>query len=77
MGCAGCAGPERAKPHLHIGLNPTDRDQDAELECLLAIGARPADAGQTCEEPWHVLANSEVNEFCLLKARLKARLKAL
>ncbi len=64
--------PEPGKSRLHIDLNPTDRDQDAELERLLALGARPADIGQTGEEPWHVLADPEGNEFCLLKARIPA-----
>ncbi|MEU8021905.1 VOC family protein [Micromonospora haikouensis] len=63
--------PEPAKPRLHIDVNATDRDQDAELERLLALGARRADVGQTGEESWHVLADPEGNEFCLLKARLK------
>ncbi|WP_431975818.1 VOC family protein [Micromonospora haikouensis] len=65
------AEPERAKPRLHIDVNATDRDQDAELERLLALGARRADIGQTGEESWHVLADPEGNEFCLLKARLQ------
>ncbi|MFI7437392.1 VOC family protein [Micromonospora haikouensis] len=63
--------PEPAKPRLHIDVNATDRDQDAELERLLALGARRADIGQTGEESWHVLIDPEGNEFCLLKARLK------
>ncbi|MBL8931414.1 MAG: VOC family protein [Kineosporiaceae bacterium] len=62
--------PERAKPRLHLDVNATDRDQDAELERLLGLGARPADVGQTGEESWHVLADPEGNEFCLLRARL-------
>jgi catechol 2,3-dioxygenase-like lactoylglutathione lyase family enzyme len=62
--------PEPGKPRLHIDVNPTDRDQDAELERLLGLGARRADIGQTGEEPWHVLADPEGNEFCLLKRRL-------
>jgi len=62
--------PRRGKLPLHIDVNPTDRDQDAELERLLALGARPADVGQTGEEPWHVLADPEGNEFCLLRRRL-------
>ncbi|HKJ55548.1 MAG TPA: VOC family protein [Nitriliruptoraceae bacterium] len=62
--------PEPAKPRLHIDVNATDRDQDAELERLLELGARPADIGQTGQEQWHVLADPEGNEFCLLKARL-------
>ncbi|MGV8910466.1 MAG: VOC family protein [Propionicimonas sp.] len=51
-------------------MNPTDRDQGAELERLLEIGARPADIGQTGEEQWHVLLDPEGNEFCLLRAQL-------
>ncbi|HEX6361115.1 VOC family protein [Actinophytocola sp.] len=62
--------PEKGRSRLHIDVNATDRDQDAELERLLALGARPADIGQTGEEPWHVLADPEGNEFCLLKGRL-------
>lgn len=65
-----CAEPEKAKPRLHIDVNATDRDQDAELERLLKLGARPADIGQTGDESWHVLADPEGNEFCLLNARI-------
>lgn len=62
--------PQPAKPRLHVDLSATDRDQDAELERLLRLGARPADVGQTGQESWHVLADPEGNEFCLLRARL-------
>jgi hypothetical protein len=62
--------PEQGKPRLHIDVNATDREQDAELQRLLKLGALPADIGQTGEEPWHVLADPEGNAFCLLKARL-------
>jgi catechol 2,3-dioxygenase-like lactoylglutathione lyase family enzyme len=62
--------PEQRKSRLHIDVNATDRDQEAELERLLELGARPADIGQTGQEPWHVLADPEGNVFCLLKARL-------
>ncbi len=55
---------------LHIDVNPVDRDQAEELERLLALGARPADVGQTGEEPWHVLQDPEGNEFCLLRSQL-------
>lgn len=63
--------PRAGKFRLHIDVNPTDRDQEAELRRLLALGARPADVGQTGTESWHVLADPEGNEFCLLRARLK------
>jgi len=62
--------PEKGKSRLHIDVNATDRDHDAELERLLKLGARPADIGQTGQESWHVLADPEGNEFCLLRARL-------
>ena len=62
--------PEPGESRLHIDVNATDRDQDAELERILKLGARPADIGQTGQEQWHVLADPEGNAFCLLKARL-------
>jgi catechol 2,3-dioxygenase-like lactoylglutathione lyase family enzyme len=62
--------PKRGKLRLHIDVNATDRDQDAELARLLGIGARPADVGQSGDESWHVLADPEGNEFCLLRQRL-------
>jgi hypothetical protein len=42
------------------------------LARLLAAGAVPADVGQAGNEGWHVLADPEGNEFCLLRARLPA-----
>jgi catechol 2,3-dioxygenase-like lactoylglutathione lyase family enzyme len=63
--------PTPGKARLHIDLNATDRDQDAELERLLALGATRADVGQTGAEGWHVLADPEGNHFCLLKSRLE------
>ncbi|MFI5935458.1 VOC family protein [Actinoplanes sp. NPDC051494] len=62
----------RGKSRLHIDVNPTDRDQDAELGRLLGICARPVDIGQTGEESWHVLVDPEGNEFCLLRSRRTA-----
>jgi catechol 2,3-dioxygenase-like lactoylglutathione lyase family enzyme len=55
---------------LHFDVSPTDRDQAAELSRLLAAGARPADIGQRGDESWHVLADPEGNEFCLLRRQL-------
>ena len=62
--------PTPGKLRLHIDVNPTDRDQDAELERLLGLGATRADVGQRGDEGWHVLADPEGNEFCLLQRRL-------
>ncbi|GAB5078855.1 VOC family protein [Arthrobacter sp. AD-310] len=66
------SNPRTGRLPLHIDVNPVDRDQDAELERLLALGARRADVGQTGGESWHVLQDPEGNEFCLLRKRLDA-----
>ncbi|MFD3971538.1 VOC family protein [Streptomyces cyaneofuscatus] len=63
--------PRTGQLRLHIDVSATDRDQDAELERLLALGARPADVGQTGNESWHVLSDPEGNLFCLLRTRLQ------
>ena len=60
----------RAKLPLHVDVNATDRDQDAELERLLALGATRADVGQGPDASWHVLRDPEGNEFCLLRRRV-------
>ena len=62
--------PAPGGPRLHVDLSPTDRDQDAELQRLLDLGATRADVGQTGEESWHVLAAPEGNPFCLPRGRL-------
>jgi catechol 2,3-dioxygenase-like lactoylglutathione lyase family enzyme len=59
--------PKQAKLPLHFDVNAVDRNQDEELQRLLGLGARKADVGQTGEESWHVLADPEGNEFCLLR----------
>ena len=57
------------KNRLHIDVNATDRDQDAEVERILALGATRADIGQG-EQTWVVLADPEGNEFCVLRSRV-------
>ncbi|MFF9134269.1 VOC family protein [Streptomyces sp. NPDC014806] len=54
------------KNRLHLDFRPVD--QRAEVERLLALGARRADVGQG-EQPWVVLADPEGNEFCVLGER--------
>ncbi len=61
---------KRDKLRLHLDVNPVDRDQDAELARLFALGARTADVGQDGTESWHVLQDPEGNEFCLLRSQL-------
>lgn len=63
--------PRPKKLRLHIDVSPTDREQGAELERLLALGARRVDVGQSGTENWHVLADPEGNEFCLLHHRIE------
>jgi predicted enzyme related to lactoylglutathione lyase len=60
---------KQVKNRLHLDINPTDRDQDAELARLRALGAVPVDVGQG-DVSWHVLADPEGNEFCLCRARV-------
>ena len=62
--------PRPAQLWLHFDVSPVGCDQDAELARLLAAGARPADVGQRGDEGWHVLADPEGNEFCLLRRQL-------
>lgn len=64
--------PKTVKNRLHIDLAPDD--QDAEVERVIALGARRVDIGQG-EVPWVVLADPEGNEFCVLtpKASLIAQ----
>jgi predicted enzyme related to lactoylglutathione lyase len=54
------------KNRLHIDLRPDD--QEAEVERLVDMGARPVDIGQH-DVPWVVLADPEGNEFCILASK--------
>ncbi|MFE1100259.1 VOC family protein [Nocardiopsis alba] len=56
------------KNRLHIDVNPTDRNQEAEVRRLLDLGARRADVGQG-EVSWVTLIDPEGNEFCVLATR--------
>ncbi|GAA1344965.1 VOC family protein [Arthrobacter roseus] len=55
-----------AKNRVHPDFRP--QDQEAEVERLLAMGARRGDVGQG-EQPWVVLLDPEGNEFCILSGR--------
>ncbi|GLZ29394.1 hypothetical protein Lesp02_15840 [Lentzea sp. NBRC 105346] len=61
---------KRVKNRLHLDINPTDRDQEAELTRLLGLGAVPVDVGQG-DVSWHVLADPEGNEFCLCRTTVE------
>ena len=47
------------KNRLHLDLTPDSADRDAEIERILALGARRVDIGQTGRESWTVLADPE------------------
>lgn len=64
-------GAKVVKNRLHLDVSATDRDQDAELERLLALGASRVDIGQASDVSWYVLADPEGNEFCLLRGRVE------
>jgi hypothetical protein len=61
------ADVKQVKNRLHLDLRPDD--QEAEVERLVNMGARPVDIGQGDDVPWVVLADPEGNEFCVLAAR--------
>ena len=57
------------KNRVHLDLTTTADDRDAEIERLIALGARRVDIGQTGEESWDVLADPEGNEFCVVRPK--------
>jgi hypothetical protein len=66
--------PAPGRLPLHLDLDATDRAQEGELARLLALGATPVDVGQgplSDTMTWHVLADPEGNEFCLLASRVE------
>ncbi len=65
-----CPTAKAGKLRLHFDVSATDRSQESELARLIAAGARPVDIGQKGDEGWHVLADPEGNEFCLLRTQL-------
>jgi predicted enzyme related to lactoylglutathione lyase len=58
--------PDRkiVKNRLHFDLRP--KDQEAQVERVLALGASRTDIGQR-DVSWVVLADPEGNEFCVLQ----------
>ena len=57
------------KNRVHLDLTTEAEDRDAEIERLLALGARRVDIGQTGAESWTVLADLEGNEFCVVRPK--------
>jgi predicted enzyme related to lactoylglutathione lyase len=57
------------KNRVHLDVTTSAVDRDAEIERLLALGARRVDIGQTGQESWTVLADPEGNEFCVIRPK--------
>ena len=61
--------PKTAKNRLHLDIAPpADADQQAEVERLIALGAKRIDIGQG-DVDWVVMADPDGNEFCVLPPR--------
>ncbi|MGH3360609.1 MAG: VOC family protein [Nocardioidaceae bacterium] len=61
--------PKTVKNRLHLDLRPRDRNRDAEIERVLALGATQiADHRQPDGTGWAVLADPEGNEFCIVRS---------
>jgi predicted enzyme related to lactoylglutathione lyase len=67
------ADAKTVKNRVHLDLNPgadaTTEERGAEIERILALGARRVDIGQSGDESWTVLADPEGNEFCVLRPK--------
>lgn len=57
------------KNRLHLDLTSAAEDREAEIERILALGARRADVGQSGGESWTVLCDPEGNEFCVVRPK--------
>jgi glyoxalase superfamily protein len=59
--------PDRktVKNRLHFDLRP--KDQAAEVQRLIDLGAQRTDIGQSDTVTWVVMADPEGNEFCVLR----------
>jgi predicted enzyme related to lactoylglutathione lyase len=65
------AVPERktVKNRVHVCLQPDDRDRDAEVDRLLALGAQMHDDHRTEDGAgWAVLLDPAGNEFCMTRS---------
>lgn len=63
------ADAKRVKNRLHLDLTSAPEDREAEIERIIALGARRVDIGQTGGESWDVLADPEGNEFCVVRPK--------
>ncbi len=61
--------PKTVKNRVHLDLTSSAADRDQEIDRLLTLGARRVEIGQTGAESWTVLADSEGNEFCVVRPK--------
>jgi hypothetical protein len=54
---------------LNLGGDASPAERDAEIERLVAHGARRVEIGQRGDESWTVLADPEGNEFCVVRPK--------
>lgn len=57
------------KNRLHLDLTSAAEDREAEIERIVALGARRVDVGQSGNQSWTVLADPEGNEFCVVRPK--------
>jgi hypothetical protein len=57
--------PRSAKNRVHLDLRVPEAQRAAEVERLLALGARRLGEGQQGPHTWVVMADLEGNEFCV------------
>lgn len=57
------------KNRVHLDLTSGPEEREAEIERILALGARRVEIGQTGSESWTVLADPEGNEFCVVRPK--------
>ncbi|MGR6918795.1 VOC family protein [[Actinomadura] parvosata] len=55
------------KNRLHLDVSPIDGSRDDEVTRLLGLGAIKRDVGQGPDRSWVVMADSEGNEFCVVR----------
>ena len=64
------SGDEKiVKNRVHVDLTSGAEDRAAEIDRLIALGARRVDIGQSGNESWTVLADPEGNEFCVVRPK--------
>jgi predicted enzyme related to lactoylglutathione lyase len=61
--------PKTVKNRVHVCLQPGDRDRDAEVDRLVAVGAKVFDDRRAADgSGWVVLHDPAGNEFCLTRS---------